>query len=42
MGILISGIAGFARLKLEEHRPSEIYAGYLLGFSVMAIVFLIK
>ena len=30
--ILFGGFIGFARLKLNAHNPSQIYAGFLLGF----------
>lgn len=30
--ILIAGLVGFARLKLNRHRPVEVYAGFFLGF----------
>ncbi len=30
--VLVSGLTGFARLKLEAHYPSQIYTGYLFGF----------
>ena len=30
--ILLSGLIGTARLYLNAHRPSEVYAGFLLGF----------
>jgi hypothetical protein len=42
LAILLSGIIGFARLKLNEHTPLQVYVGYLLGFSVMIIVFLLR
>lgn len=29
--ILISGLTGTARLKLEAHTPSQVYSGFLLG-----------
>lgn len=29
--ILISGLTGTARLKLEAHTPSQVYTGFLLG-----------
>lgn len=32
--LLCAGLIGFARLKLNVHSPSQVYAGYLLGFSV--------
>ena len=31
---LLTGVIGMARLKLNTHRPFEIYAGYLIGFTV--------
>jgi hypothetical protein len=37
--IFISGITGFARLKLSSHKASEIYSGYLLGAGVMFLLF---
>jgi hypothetical protein len=37
--ILIAGITATARLILEEHRPSQIYAGFALGFCVQAGLF---
>jgi hypothetical protein len=33
--LLISGITGTARLILNSHTPSQIYAGFLIGLSVM-------
>ena len=32
--ILISGIVGCARLKLNAHTPSQVYSGFILGFFV--------
>ncbi len=29
---LAAGITAYARLKLNEHKPSEVYKGFLLGF----------
>lgn len=37
--ILITGITGTARLKLDAHTPSQIYSGFLLGASVMLGLF---
>ncbi len=34
LAILIAGIIGFARLKLNAHTPSQVYSGFLLGFLV--------
>ncbi|HNW98480.1 MAG TPA: hypothetical protein PKK00_08740 [Bacteroidales bacterium] len=38
--LLISGIVGFARLKLETHKPSEIYSGFLVGTVIMTCLYL--
>lgn len=38
--ILLAGLTGFARLKLEEHRPSQVYAGFFLGLITQTILFL--
>ncbi len=32
--IMVAGMIGFARLKLDEHTPAQVYAGFLLGFLV--------
>ena len=32
--ILIAGIVGYARLKLNSHTPSQVYTGFVLGFLV--------
>lgn len=37
--VLLAGVLGFARLTLEEHRPSQIYSGFILGLSVQAGLF---
>ncbi len=42
LGIFLSGLIGYARLKSQSHIPSEIYSGFLVGFFTMiALVFLI-
>lgn len=33
--IIISGMVGFARLKLNAHTQSQIYAGFIMGISAM-------
>jgi membrane-associated phospholipid phosphatase len=33
--ILISGLLGFSRLKLNSHSSSQVYAGYLVGLLVV-------
>ena len=35
ISILMSGIIGFARLKLESHNPAQIYLGWIVGLVVM-------
>ncbi|MBE0648507.1 MAG: hypothetical protein IH596_12065 [Bacteroidales bacterium] len=35
--IIISGMTGSARLKLNAHLPSEIYSGWLMGAVVMCL-----
>jgi hypothetical protein len=37
--ILLAGLLGYARLKLEEHEPYQIYTGFCLGLSVQLILF---
>ena len=39
--VLLSGLVGFARLQLKTHTESEIYTGFVLGFVVMAGVFMV-
>lgn len=38
---LISGMVGYARLKLQTHKSSEVYAGFLAGFSIMISLYLL-
>jgi hypothetical protein len=38
--ILMAGITGFARLKLEEHTQAQVYTGFLLGFFTILSLFL--
>jgi membrane-associated phospholipid phosphatase len=40
-GLVISGLLGFARLQLNAHKPSQVYAGFMLAFIIMLLVFLI-
>lgn len=35
LAILTTGLTGFARLLLGAHKPSQVYAGFALGFVVM-------
>lgn len=39
--ILCSGLIGFARLKLNAHKPFQIYSGFICGMIVMVIFLLI-
>ena len=41
ISVIISGIVGSARLKLNAHQPSEIYSGWLLGAIVMSLTCLL-
>ena len=36
---ILAGIVGYARLKLESHKPAEIYVGFLTGAIVMTGIF---
>ncbi len=40
LGILIfvSGVTGWARLKLGTHTPAQVYAGFGLGFTVVFLI----
>jgi len=35
--ILISGLIGYARLRLNAHNPAQVYAGYFLGMAIVLI-----
>lgn len=37
--VIIAGITGYARVRLSEHRPSQVYTGFLLGVIVQASLF---
>jgi hypothetical protein len=39
--ILCSGIVGFARLKTNSHKNSEVYSGYLVGAAIFLLMFLL-
>ncbi len=38
--ILLSGLIGTSRLKLNAHNPSQVYIGFLLGLTCMMLVML--
>jgi membrane-associated phospholipid phosphatase len=33
--IIVSGLVGYARLRLDAHTPGQVYAGFALGVLVM-------
>jgi len=35
IAFIVSGIVAWARLALNAHKPSQIYAGFVIGFAVM-------
>ena len=37
--IVVSGLLGYARLKTNSHKPSEVYSGFLAGALIMFILF---
>ena len=37
--VFLSGLTGFARLKLNAHTPMQVYAGFIGGLLVMLLVF---
>jgi len=39
--VFVSGIVGFARLKLDAHVPSQVYTGFALGTVFMLAMFLL-
>lgn len=39
--LLLSGIAGSARLKLNAHSSGQVYSGYLIGFSAVYFLMMI-
>ena len=36
--ILLAGIVGFARLRAGKHTQSQIYWGYMIGFTLMYLL----
>jgi membrane-associated phospholipid phosphatase len=41
LGILLTGSIGFARLRLNAHSPLQVFAGFLVGFLTVLMVFII-
>jgi hypothetical protein len=40
ISVFLSGLTGYARLKLNAHNPFQVYSGYLSGLLGMLLVFL--
>jgi hypothetical protein len=38
VSILLAGLAGFARLKLNAHNPTQVYLGFATGASIILIM----
>jgi hypothetical protein len=36
---ILAGLIGYSRLKLNSHKPSEVYAGFLAGAVIMTALF---
>jgi hypothetical protein len=41
LAVLVSGLTGFARLKLKAHTPWQVYIGFLTGLGLMIVLFLV-
>lgn len=39
IAIVVAGMVGASRLHLKEHRPSQLYTGFLLGLLVQTMLF---
>ena len=39
--LLVAGLVGWSRIRLGRHRPSEVFAGYALGFFGMLVAVLV-
>jgi len=39
IAIMAAGITAFARLRLDEHSPLQVYSGFLIGLLIMLTVF---
>jgi len=38
ISVLLSGLAGYARLKQNAHNPTQVYLGYVAGISVIVLI----
>jgi hypothetical protein len=39
-GVIISGVVGYARLRLNAHTPAQVYAGFGLGIMLIGLLFM--
>ena len=39
--VLLTGLTGTARLKIDSQRPGEVYYGFLVGLTVMFLLFIL-
>lgn len=39
VAIILAGLVGSSRLFLGEHRPSDVYGGYLIGFIAQVVAY---
>lgn len=35
---ILAGLAGYARLKLDQHTPAQVYVGYVMGFIINFLI----
>jgi len=38
--IFLSGLVGYARLKVNSHNPPQVYVGYIVGVVLMIVVYM--
>jgi hypothetical protein len=41
IAIVAAGVTAFARLRLDEHKPEQVYSGFMVGFLTITTVFTI-
>ena len=39
--LVLSGVVAWARLALNAHRPSQVYAGFLIGSIIIALTIIL-
>ncbi len=37
--VLVAGVTGYARLRLDAHKPAEVYTGFMIGFFFIFTLF---